>query len=230
MFINRCPFCNSPVSSDSSLCPSCRKLADTEKFDSFAVRCSVCSYPLVSSLYKCPRCRKGKTERIFSIYDYRAPFFRHILEQWKFEGRRTYTALMAQEYYNVLCQNYPDLENIVLVPVPCSAQSLKRRKWDQMKDVALHLKRKHGLKCSFLLVNSQKSGLQQKTLDRKRRISASEGKYTFNEELGAKEDKDKTYIVMDDISTTESTIRSCMSLLRENGFTDVQGLTLMAEL
>ncbi len=230
MFINRCLFCSSTVSFPASLCPSCRTIADAGKFDSFAVRCPGCARPLVSTLYKCPACTGGNTQRIFSIYDYRSPFFRHILEQWKFEERRDFSTLIAEEFYTALKQDFRDLKNIVIVPVPCSRESLKKRKWDQMKDIALCLKRKHGLECLFLIENNRSADRQQKTLDRSQRINASEGKYSINMKTASTADTSKTYIVIDDTVTTGSTIRSCMNLLKDNGFEKVQAFTLMAEL
>ena len=230
MFINHCPFCNSPVNSPASLCPSCMKTAEAEKFDSFAVRCPVCARPLVAALYECSSCREGRSHRVYSIFDYRAPFFRHILEQWKFEGRRDYTPLIAEQFLSALQRSYPSLQDIVIVPVPCSAESLKKRKWDQMKDIALYLRRKHGIECSFLIENARKGGTQQKTLDRRDRINASEGKYAINRKKALKANSSGTLVIIDDITTTGSTIRSCISLLNENGFKKVQAVTLMAEL
>ena len=230
MFINRCQFCNSPVSMPDSLCPQCRKIADSEKFDSFTERCPVCSMPLVSLVYRCPRCSAGGKNRIFSIYDYRAPFFRHMLEQWKFEGKRSHTALFAQEYLSALKTLYPDLSPVVLVPVPCSEESLRKRKWDQMKDVALYLKKKHGIDCAFLIENRKVTLNQQKTLDRAQRISAAEGKYGINDKEAVKTDRSRICVVLDDITTTGSTIKSCIKLLENNGFRNGTAVTLMAEI
>lgn len=230
MFINRCQFCSSPVSMSPSLCPSCRKIADSGKFDNFTERCPVCSMPLVSLVYRCPRCNSDNPVKIHSIYDYRAPFFRHILESWKFEGIRDYTALIAEEYYSALERLYTDLSRVVLVPIPCSPRSLEKRKWDQMKDVGLYLKRKHRIRCSFLIQNNRGTSKEQKDLDREQRLSASEGKYRINETEAAKADRNSIYVVLDDITTTGSTVRSCIKLLNDNGFCTGTALTLMAEI
>lgn len=186
--------------------------------------------PLVSLIYRCPGCNSDSRPAIYSLYDYRAPFFRHILEQWKFEGRRSYTALIAEEYLCALKKNYADLSSVVLVPVPCSPESLKKRKWDQMKDIVLYLKRKHGIKYNFLIKNNKDVSGQQKTLDRKQRISAAGGKYAINEIKACKADKSKTHVVLDDITTTGSTIKSCVNLLNENNFNTGTAVTLMAEI
>ena len=230
MFIKRCRFCNSPIRVPASLCPDCRKTADSEKFDSFTERCPVCSMPLVSLEYRCPRCSSDSALKIYSIYDYRSPFFRHILEQWKFEGRRSHTSLIAEEFLCALKKLYEDMSFVVLVPVPCSKQSLKKRKWDQMKDVCLYLKRKHGIRCAFLIDNNASSSVQQKVLDRKQRINASEDRYLLNAGTAEKADRKGLYVVMDDITTTGSTIKSCVKLLRNSGFITGTAVTLMAEI
>ena len=229
MFLHRCPVCKCFHNNKDFLCKECNELCQREKFNSYMLRCPVCFRPLVSDKYFCS-CNNDKScFKIYSIYDYSSSFTRRITESWKFSARRELTPLIAREFYQVLQKLNLSPDSVILQPVPCSKAGKKKRKFDQMEDVVSYLHRKYGYKKGNFLKNSNEVEIQQKTLNKELRKQYACKKYQFKEDKKNKDFNKKT-ILLDDITTTGSTLYACRQILLENKLNVYCALTFMAEL
>ncbi|MCR5761529.1 MAG: hypothetical protein K6F82_06015 [Sphaerochaetaceae bacterium] len=158
--------------------------------------------------------------------DYRNIKERHLLEAFKFRGIRSYASVFAFLTDRYLRKN--GLQDSVIVPVPCSSSALKRRGWDHMEEVAKVLKRKYSYTVLNVIVNTDNSSGEQKEKNLEKRMENSENRFAlkdFNYSI-----HDKRIIVLDDICTTGTTIKACMSVLEKGGFKNIIALTVFAEL
>lgn len=184
-------------------------------------RCPKCFLPLVSEIYRCPRCHGvDGAVPVYGVADYNSNLSYSLLHRFKFLGDRRIAGIVAMLMQKALYVLDPKAEAVV-VPVPCSGESLKRRGWDQMLEVCGYLDRP----TLGILENVQHDESQQKLLDRSQRIAKGmEKRFARSRHCGelSKETLDGSVIVVDDIATTFSTIMSAAECLKEIGFKDVK--------
>lgn len=184
-------------------------------------RCPKCFLPIVSSIYNCPRCHGNDgTIPVYGIADYNSNLSYSLLHRFKFLGDRRVAQIVAMRLQKAFDVLDPNAEAVV-VPVPCSDETLKRRGWDQMLEVCRYLDRP----TLEVLANLQHDESQQKLLNRSQRMEKGSGKRFEKsnrcKEL-SKEALETPIIVVDDIATTFSTIMSAAGSLKEIGFKDVK--------
>ncbi len=233
MLIDRCLICDT-VCDSNFLCPSCLATLQSESFDTFMYKCPSCFYPLISSEYRCPRCLKGEQTgtSIFPVYcisTYDGDLSYSVLQRFKFKNDKNLAkvvALMLRQGLEVLD---PDKKAIV-VPIPCSRTSLRKRGWDQMQEVAKYLDRE----VQPLLSSSSNSNLQQKLMNRSQRLSKNTKQFELSKKYNQKQllsyAKGRQLILIDDVSTTFSTLTLAYDALKKIGFEEVSAVVWLYDL
>ena len=236
MFIDHCLICDAVLNTtknNAGLCHTCQSLLESEQYDKFMAQCPSCYYPIVSSEYKCPRCRKagpeGKAFPIYCVSTYDGNLSYSVLQRFKFHDDKRLAKVVAF----MLSKALPILDpsgTAVIVPIPCSKQSLKKRGWDQMKEVAKYLDRD----VLPLLVNTNNSSSQQKLLDRSQRLIKMSKRFELDKgyklEEALKALKNRSIILIDDVSTTFSTLTAAQTYLASLGFEDIKGAVWLYDL
>ena len=234
MFIDRCLICDDVLNTTKAglnLCPTCIKALEEERYDTFMARCPVCHYPIVSSEYKCPRCRKAGADAfpIYCVATYDGDLSYSVLQRFKFHDDKRLAKVVAFMLNKALTCLDPE-QDAVIVPIPCSKQSLRKRGWDQMKEVAKYLKRQ----VLPLLVNTSISSSQQKLLDRAQRLVKTSKRFElgkgYNLEEALKILKNRSLILIDDVSTTFSTLTAAHDCLASLGFENIKGAVWLYDL
>lgn len=226
LFGRNCLVCNEP--SDDVLCHDCKAILDAECFDSYMVRCPKCFFPMVSYDYDCPRChtKEGKSctntsvVPIYAIADYNSNLSYSLLHRFKFFGDKK-MAKVAAMYMQRAVDALDPKGDAYIVPVPCSRRSLKERGWDQMVQVCRYMDRP----MLRILENTNEELSQQKLLDRNQRME--EGREKRFSMASAYEGMDEGYenrpvVLVDDVTTTFSTIQAAAGCLAGMGFKDVK--------
>ena len=227
-FYGHCCICNSVIPSGDFLCIECRSKFEKERLDSFLYRCPVCGYPRLAPEYVCSNCARDNSIPIMSLNDYSGTYSRDVIEHIKFDGAKKLVPFVASDLSHAL-DKIDSLKNAVIVPVPCSPSSLKKRGWDQMLEICRHIKRP----CIKAIVHNNNATLQQKTLTKEQRRLASLNKYSFNSSLSDKETellKTRPVVIFDDIFTTGSTIYAIADILRTQKISNISALTWLCEL
>lgn len=218
MIIKRCSICHS-LADNNCICNDCLNRIRSEYIDTYMDRCPVCFYPLVDKLYSC----RHSPFKIFCISDYKSLFSRRILFDLKFHGKKQFAPIVAKVFKEHMSNWVSD--NAVLVPVPCSPSSLKKRGWNHMELVAKKLK---GWKYLNLLSVNGNSNVQQKTLNREQRYEASKNKFEINSKV-ILPDLNTPLVLLDDIMTTGATLEACRNTLLNAGFTSVSAITWLID-
>ena len=192
------------------------------------VRCPKCFFPMVSYDYDCPRChtKEGKSctntsvVPIYAIADYNSNLSYSLLHRFKFFGDKK-MAKVAAMYMQRAVDALDPKGDAYIVPVPCSRRSLKERGWDQMVQVCRYMDRP----MLRILENTNEGLSQQKLLDRNQRMERGrERRFSM---ASAYEGMDEGYgnrpvVLVDDVTTTFSTIQAAACCLAGMGFKDVK--------
>jgi len=183
---------------------------------------------MVSYDYDCPRChtKEGKSctntsvVPIYAIADYNSNLSYSLLHRFKFFGDKK-MAKVAAMYMQRAVDALDPKGDAYIVPVPCSRRSLKERGWDQMVQVCRYMDRP----MLRILENTNEGLSQQKLLDRTQRME--EGREKRFSMASAYEGMDEGYenrpvVLVDDVTTTFSTIQTAAGCLAGMGFKDVK--------
>lgn len=201
-----------------SLCTACKKLLDGEAAAAADVtrRCIHCGRPLLSEHDVCTTCRE---KQLFSELDGVFPLFTYVLSKkkllyaWKIARQRSFSEVFAQYIANVIISRYPDC---IVVPVPPRPGKIHKNGWDQIEDIALYLEHVHHIRVERILKRTDAQ--QQKKLTKEERNEHSKHAYVIDERKIRRLGGFPSHVVLlDDVITTGSTVRSCAKILKEDG-------------
>lgn len=142
-----------------------------------------------------------------------------VLHAFKFERHDFLDAPLATLLEEALRAN-GDLSFDALVPVPMHAKKQRSRGYNQAELLARGLARRTGIRCDTSLLKKIEEGSAQSTLPRAARAANVRGAYA------ASDAGDRSLLVIDDISTTGETVRSCANALLRAGAARVCALTV----
>lgn len=138
--------------------------------------------------------REGVLQRLIGFYK-----FERAIEAYKTLG-------------DLLICVLPELPpETIVVPVPTTAGRIRERGYDHMLLIARYIANKKGLKCEQLVLRKINSKQRQASAVQR----AAQAKQAF--EVRSKLDKNKPYLLVDDVVTTGSTIKYASKALRDAG-------------
>jgi ComF family protein len=181
--------------------------------------CSVCGEP--GSLTRCDGCRFNHPE----IDGIRAPFLmqgvlRELIHRFKYRNLRSAAPLMGQLLADYLSRH--PLPGRVIVPVPLHPRRHRQRGYNQAELLARELSKRTALPVAAgLLARRQDAPTQVQSGSRQQRANNVRGSFACLAGAGGLE-----VLVVDDVSTTGSTLSECASVLKKGGAVSVWGLAL----
>jgi len=188
-------------------------------------KCRVCGRPLISEDGICMRCRNEdyafNTNHCFWDYEGTA---KTVIGLYKFKGHRRIGRFLALVVYRYLRKK--GLENVLLVPAPCSPARLKKTGCNHMQAVCRALKGMHGIPLADVL--RRRRGRQLKKLNRAERKAELGDKLYIKPRDALKFRalaQGKHVILLDDVFTTGSTASACAGILKQNGSESVDIIT-----
>lgn len=191
LYPNVCPMCGELIEHDADFCEECGDRItpyeghDTVKYaDGFTAGC---------------------------IYD---DNIKHAILHFKETRAGNFDYAFAVRIMQALKRDMPDIDFDVLIPIPMSKSSRKKRGYNQSELIARELGYLINVPCADVLVKSRETQMQ-KRLDISSRLTNMQGAFGMNEKASGI--KDKTVLVIDDVCTTGSTLAEAAKVLKENG-------------
>ena len=188
-------------------------------------KCRVCGLPLISEDGICMRCRNEdyafNTNHYFWDYEGTA---KTVIGLYKFKGQRRIGRFLALVVYRYLHKS--GIENVLLVPAPCSPARLKKTGYNHMEAVCRALKGMHGI--PFADVLRRRRGRQLKKLNKEERKAELVDKLYIKPRDAHKFRvlaQGRHVILLDDVFTTGSTASACAGILKQNGAENVDIIT-----
>ena len=222
VFPRRCPICDKPVKPYGGLI--CRECAGVPQ-PVGEYTCCKCGKPVEPEEEYCSDCREKKHiyYRGAAAFCYRS--VSGSLYRFKYEGRREYADYYGREMARALDRFIEETGAghmpQVLVPVPCSAQRIRKRGYNQAAVLAQ--------KMSEIVQIPVDTDVLKRSKDTKamRTMSASERQNNLKKAFHAYGNsvRLKSIMLIDDIYTTGATVDACAQALLEAGAKEVSFLT-----
>ena len=213
IFTKRCEFCGEIIEHDEVICSDCKKLPINK-----APLCESCGV----SKEIC-RCRKNKHEykRIAAPYLYEKSV-KTAIHNFKTSSMPFLSKRLAVDIAKCVKENYNDIKFDYITFVPMSKKTFKKREYNQAYLLAKEISNLLDVELIDILVKVMKTK-QQKSLSAKERKVNVYGAFDLRDKGIV---KDKTFLIIDDVKTTGSTLNECSKMLNIYGAKAVYAATL----
>lgn len=169
-----------------------------------------------------PRTSATEFPFIESIFSYKNPLVKELIWQVKYKKNKHAVHLAA---YALLQRLSKLSQSSLLVPIPISKKRRKERGYNQCElliDEILKLDTENKFQKDFELLIRSKHIEKQTHKDRSERLENTKGIF----EATRKENLQRKIIIIDDVSTTGSTLKEACEELLSAGYSDVTALTV----
>lgn len=209
-----CPVCSRPSTGYMRPCDTC----GNEILNHSDTKCSLCAIDLAGCDDPCPACRTDtpQIDRMNAVGPWTGPL-REWLSALKYGG----DTRMAEWLSEKLAEKWKaEWDGIYLVPVPPRPARIFRSGIDPVWLLALGMRRR-GIPVARLL--RRKGKRTQKNLSRLDRLEEGALKYEIRRSARITQ---KEYVLLDDVSTTGTTLNVCARILKSAGAERVCGLVV----
>lgn len=205
----KCMFCGRDIDSESDIL-YCKDCALEMPFN-HGKHCKICDLPIGDDDEVCDHCKDyhKSFDRVFApmLYEGRV---RSLVLKLKNDNGKYLAPKFAKIIFDYINQN--NLKFDIIIPVPLSAKSLKKRHYNQSALIARDLSALCNIPCSETALSKVKETKHQKELnfsDRQRNLHGA-FKVTDKAEVFG-----KNVLLVDDIITTCATVNECSKALKK---------------
>ena len=188
--------------------------------------CECCKKYNIKAIPKiCPRCRKNQkkcfcNEKIY-VVSYREGVLAKIVEDYKYKSIRKAADVLAELIDAAIpCEIDKDVE-VVVVPLPTISRHIRERGFDHTLFIAKQLAKQRGWMVGRVLSRVNKT-VQVGASEEIRKKQASEAYRVF-----CTLDKDKLYLLIDDVWTTGASMESAIRLIKKAGADKVASAVIL---
>lgn len=179
-----------------------------------------------------PECKSSEFPFIKSVFSYKNEIVRELIWQIKYKKNRGAIDIAGYALYSKLLELYKlNIENgeqILLVPIPISKERRKERGYNQCELIIDSVK-SHDTDNIFIYDYSllkRISNIEKQTFkNRSERIENAKNIFDINKKNNIY-DKKINIILIDDVSTTGSTLSVAREMFKTNSYENVYGLSL----
>jgi len=203
---------------DNVICEACRKaiLAPPEHC------CPICSHPM-AGIFLCPNCdgRRWHLSAIVAACRYEG-LVSELIQRFKYGQDQSLVRLLGDLLVPAL--EDPRLkgkEFDAIVPVPLHSVREREREFNQSDLLASRLGKRLGIPVIRALKRTRATA-PQAGFDRARRMENLEGAFALRRLLPS----DATILLVDDVTTTGTTLDACAAILMEEGAAEVCAVTV----
>jgi ComF family protein len=198
--------CSGCAQTGSLLCDNCKYDIIQEPFGA----CSACGKRIAGSNGLCGECQVPY-QRAWSVAD-RRDHLQQLIDNYKFTNTKAAYAPLA----DLLHARLPELpSNTVIVPIPTVSSHIRQRGYDHMLLVVRRLGRLRKLPVATNLQRA--TNTKQRSAGRALRIQQAKKAFVCRRTL----DSSLTYLLIDDVITTGSTVKYAAQTLLDAGATTV---------
>lgn len=184
-----------------------------------------------------------ETNKIKAIFNYKTALCRQAIWEIKYRGNKKIIRDFSLLLYEFILEELADLDtfenfrNPVLIPIPSSKARKKEKGFNQCELIVRELikidQERNGnnftLAENFLIKNID-TAHQTKVSNRKKRLENLKGSFAINQSdfliSQLKNPTDYSFIIIDDVITTGSTMNEAFKTLNKAGFKKIRGFTL----
>jgi ComF family protein len=180
--------------------------------------CPVCSENSIDGTthYKCQK--KYSLDGIFALAHFKGPV-KNAIHVFKYRLVSDISGYLA----NLILDNYPSFlpKFDYFIPVPLHGKRMRERGFNQSKLLADQIGRKLDVEVLDNALIRKKATKSQAELEKKERMKNILGAFEWEQKVNL---KGKKIGLIDDVSTTFSTVSECCKILKRSGATCVWGI------
>ena len=210
-----CLICGANVE-NSIFCSECGKFA--LKLKRYCDRCG--AFTTGPDFSKCHSChgKKLSFDRLFSLYIYSGAITT-VISEMKYGKVRSFAHILGHD----LAESVPSelLENRTVIFPPMKLFDKFFRGFNQAEIIAEKVADKHNLKLDIRLVKKTRRTKPQASLTFEKRQKNLKNAFKLSRDV-----RDERFLIVDDVSTTMSTINTIAELLKKNGAKSVNAITV----
>lgn len=223
LFPAHCAACGGRVGDRQDFCASCAEQIEWIR----EPRCETCSQPFFGKLaaaFVCPNCRGEPFHFEFGVATARsAGPIRDMIHRLKYGGEMWLARMLGA----ILAEGFRDarlvrMEFDAIVPVPLHPKRLRERGFNQSELLARELSRRCGIPVRAL-IRRRRYTTTQTELGRRERMRNLREALVLRKGVDV---QDGTFLLVDDVLTTGSTLDACAAALVEAGASRVCALTV----
>lgn len=232
----RCLICNTIVDSHERPVPLCyRHFQDIETLKT--PNCHFCAKPLEDSAPSkpdgnypeepvCGDCRKKELllDRTEAGYKFVDPL-RDIVADWKYNGRKIWGEWLGTKLWKQVQERVNPEGWDILVPIPLHRKRRKDRGFNQAHQLAQGIASRSGLEVRPVLRKHRRTD-RQSNLGRDERLDNLDGALSLDSGESNESVSGKNILLVDDIFTTGSTLRTAADVLSETNCNNLGALVL----
>lgn len=167
--------------------------------------CTQCfnSFPIIHKSFK------FNDIDVYCIYAYRTPINSYLMDL-KMKGDIAIAKIFLNPFKNLIEVKY---KGYIILPIPSTKSSDKKRGYNHVKEISKTL----NLKMEDVFYKSKDYKQTSQKLEERKKVSNI---IKMNKNL----DKGKKYLLLDDVITSGSTLKSCIELLKKQGIKKIKAL------
>ncbi len=190
----------------------------------FPTKCIVCNAEGPDICTKCLASFEGPKpsnhDWIFSLWNYRDPNVERVMRHIKNVPNMRVARILSP----MLRQGFAEHGKLVIIPIPIGRARFHSRGYNQSMLLARPLATlTHQKLCANVLVKTKQTKKQGTTKNKQERVSNIAGSFQVR---NARLIKNKTVLLVDDITTTGTTLYEARKILLESGARDVIAITI----
>lgn len=217
-----CVGCGASLPRGRWLCEPCAQQA--RRID--GPRCDICSRPCEGDVdfFTCPNCRGEALHLDFVVSVMRSQgLVRDLIHRFKYNRefplRRVLGDWLGEAFQDA---RLAGMEDPVLVPVPLHPARFRDRRFNQSAALAEWVARRRGIRWEQPLKRAVHT-VTQTHFNRRQRMRNLRGAFALRQNARV---NDKSFLLVDDVMTTGSTLDECARVLLEGGAASVRAITV----
>lgn len=194
----------------------------------FPTKCIVCSTEGPDICAKCLASFEGPKpsnyDWIISLWNYRDPNVERVMRHIKNLPNTRVARILATPLHSSQARSYAGHGKLVIIPIPIGRARFRSRGYNQSMLLARPLATlTHQKLCANVLLKTKQTKKQGTTKNKQERIHNIAGSFQVQ---NTRLIKNKTVLLVDDITTTGTTLYEARKLLLESGAHDVIAITI----
>lgn len=150
------------------------------------------------------------------------PSVRAAVHEMKYHGSERAFTLLSIVLSEYLRDGDTGLTKPVLIPVPLGGKRRKERGFNQIEEVCRRIAKECNVEMDTSLLTRTRETVSQVSLPRRKREENMHGAFRATRPV----DADRTYMIIDDVTTTGATLQACIDALTDAGAEHVIPLAL----
>jgi ComF family protein len=170
-------------------------------------------------------CESNSEPGIYSLFKYKDPHVRKALWMLKYNGNKAVATFFAKKLHEYIIENQ-DFVNPLLIPAPLSDKRLRERGWNQSEMICNEIiKINPRFELNTSIIKKVRHTTPQTKLNREERLQNLQGCFEIMPNR-AQLIQSRSIIVIDDVTTTGSTIIEIRKTLLTAGAQSVVAFTM----